>query len=262
MKRPFIVRDTARRKGRFISVTPRNTSLTVLSYGRIILDRKIKSVSANSKAREVAVVCLKGEGYILIDSTEYRLAPYDALYIPPKTTYHVRTETSVDLAESSAPSDSRGGAQFVSFESVKNDPSLHATIDEETCSREIFRLIDMNVKASRLLCGVTFGKAGNWTSWSPHEHARSKEEVYLYINMPSPTFGIQMIYRDLKKVDFIHPVFEDDAVVITGGYHPNVGMPGYGINYLWMIAALNPETDRDWTDVHFQEDFAERTKKQ
>ncbi len=52
------------------------------------------------------------------------------------------------------------------------------------------------------------------------------------------------------------------AVIITRGYHPNVGIPGYGVNYLWMIATLNPETDRDWTDVHFQEGFAERTKKQ
>ena len=51
------------------------------------------------------------------------------------------------------------------------------------------------------------------------------------------------------------------AVIFTRGYHLNVGIPGYGINYLWMIAALNPETDRDWTDVHFQEDFAGRTKK-
>ena len=52
------------------------------------------------------------------------------------------------------------------------------------------------------------------------------------------------------------------AVIITRGYHPNAGKPPYGINYLWMIATLNPETDRDRTDVHFQEDFAERTKKQ
>jgi 5-deoxy-glucuronate isomerase len=73
--------------------------------------------------------------------------------------------------------------------------------------------------------------------------------------MPKPSFGIQMIYDDLDKVDFISPVFENDAVVIKEGYHPNTSIPGFSINFVWMMAALSPPGDREWGDMHWQEEF-------
>lgn len=255
-KQDYLFRNTAQKKGRFISMTPENTKFKYLSCGRIILDSEISEVTANSENQEVSLICLKGEGRVTIDGRDYKMKPYDGLYIPFKTTYKVSTTEYFDLTEASAPSDKKSKVQFISFESVKNDPELHITAGKENYSREIYKLIDMNIEASRLLCGITFGKAGNWTSWSPHEHAKSKEEVYLFIDMPQPAFGIQMVYDDLQNPEFVEPVFENDAVIITHGYHPNVGIPGYGINFVWMMAAYNPETDRDWTDMHFQEEFA------
>ncbi len=257
-RRTFIIRNTARRKGRSVFVSPKNSPLKFLSCGRIILDSRRDMVSVNSKRQEAALICLKGEAIICSGSRTYTMRPYDAMYLPRGTQYEVTTSDQVDLVESSAPSDIKGEPQFVSFGSVQNDPSLHLRIGEESCSRDVYKLIDMNVKASRLLCGVTFGKPGNWTSWPPHEHAGSKEEVYLYINMPRPAFGIQMMYRDLKKVDFLEPVFEDDAVIVTKGFHPNVCIPGCGMNYVWMMAALNPVTDRAYAHMRSQEDFARK----
>ncbi|MFQ5928357.1 MAG: 5-deoxy-glucuronate isomerase [Acidobacteriota bacterium] len=251
----LLIRNTASTKGRSISITPTNTSLVVLSCGRIILDREVNEVSANSEEQEVALICLKGEGVVTIDSETYPMKRYDGLYVPPKTAYQVTTESELDLVESSAPSEKQSEPQFVSFESVKNDSKLHLTAGEQTYVRDVYRVIDDNVDASRLICGLTFGKPGNWTSWAPHEHAQTKEEVYLFIDMPKPAFGIQIMYRDLSNVDFIAPVFEDDAVIITQGYHPNVGIPGRGINFVWMMAALRPEIDRDWTKMQFDEEF-------
>lgn len=257
-KEDYLVRNTAQKKGRFISVTPENTALKYLSCGRIILDSELNEVSVDLKDQEVSLICLKGEGTVTIDGKDYKMKPYDALYIASRTVYKVSTAGNFDLVEALAPSDREGKPHFISFESVKNDPKLHITAGKESYVREIYKLIDINVNASRLLCGVTFGKPGNWTSWSPHEHAKSKEEVYLFIDMPKPAFGIQMVYSNLKNPEFVQPVFEDDAVIITHGYHPNFGIPGYGINFVWMMAALNPEVDRDWTDMHFQEEFAGR----
>lgn len=252
-KGDYLIRNTAQKKGRNIYASPENTTLKYLSCGRIILNDEVKLVSANSEDREISLICIRGAGSVKINGQEFKMKPYDALYIPTKTSFVVSTGGEFDLAEALAPSDKMSAPQFISFDSLKNNPHLHVIAGGENCSREIYKLIDLNVDASRLLCGVTFGKPGHWTSWSPHEHGQTKEEIYLYINMPKPAFGIQMIYKDLENPDFVDTVFEDDAVVISHGYHPNLGIPGYGINYVWMMAAFNPETDRDWADTRFNQ---------
>jgi len=65
-----------------------------------------------------------------------------------------------------------------------------------------------------------------------------------------------MIYEDLDRPETVAAVFENDAAVITRGYHPNTGIPGYGIKFLWMMAALRPHVDRDWADMNDQPEFA------
>lgn len=252
----YLIRNTAGKKGRNIYATPKNTTLKYLSCGRIILDREVSEVEVNSGEQETSLICIKGEGTVSVNGKEYTMKPFDAIYIPTQTKFKISTPGKADFAEASAPSSKTGDPQFIAFDSVKNDDALHMTAGGENYTRDIYKLIDMNVDADRLLCGITFGKPGHWTSWSPHEHAKSKEEIYLYIDMPRPAFGIQMVYTNLENPEFVHPVFEDDAVVLSHGYHPNLGIPGYGINFVWMMAAFNPETDRDWTDMHFQEEFA------
>ena len=251
----LIVRNTASLKGRSIFITPNESPLKVLSCARIILDGNLAEVSAHTEGQEVALICISGEGSVRVESESYEMKLYDGLYLPPHTSYQVASSGPFDLAEASAPNDRPGKVHFVPFSEVKNDPKLHLNAGEDTYKRKVFRIIDENVEASRLICGLTLGEPGNWTSWAPHEHAQTKEEVYLFIDMPPPTFGIQMIYRDLNEFDFMAPVFGDDAVIITQGYHPNVGIPGHGINFVWMMAALRPEVDRDWTQMSFDEAF-------
>jgi 5-deoxy-glucuronate isomerase len=204
----------------------------------------------------VALIALKGEERVVANGSSFTMHPYDALYLPPGTTYRVEADSFADLAEASAPSTAPGEIRHVRFEDVKKDPKLCSTVGKPTYTRTIHKLIDTNVPAARLLCGYTMGEPGNWTSWSPHEHASSKEEVYLYLEMPKPAFGIQMLYKDIQKPFVLTPVFEDDAVIITKGYHPNVGAPGFGVNFLWMMAAFRPGKDRDWDLMHWQEEFA------
>jgi 5-deoxy-glucuronate isomerase len=237
-------------------MTPKNTPLKALSCGRIILNKKVNRVSANTKGREVCLIGLKGQGTVTIDGRQYSMKPYDTLYIPPGMTYEVTTNEMVDIVESSAPTKKAGEVIYIPIEKIKADPKLHMNAGKETYKREIHKTIDLNIPADRLLCGVTFSAPGNWTSWPPHEHGKSKEEVYLYIDIPKPGFGIQMMYDDMKKPYVLDAVFEDDAVIITKGYHPNVAAPGFGMNFVWMMAALDPKVDRDWDIMNWQKEFA------
>ena len=251
----ILIRNTADQSGRNISMTPDNTPLRFLSCGRVILDDSVARVEADSGDQEVFLLCLKGEAVVSSGGHDHSLGRFDSLFIPPGNAYRIESRGGADLVEASAPSAKTGQPSFIPFQGLKDDPDYHMMAGGDSSTREIYKLVDTNVDASRLLCGLTFGQAGHWTSWSPHEHASSREEVYLYIDMPRPAFGLQMIYKDLHNVDFVEPVFEDDAVVITEGYHPNVGIPGYGINFVWIMAGIQPEVDRDWADMNFQPEF-------
>ena len=106
------------------------------------------------------------------------------------------------------------------------------------------------------MAGVTFSAPGNWTSWPPHEHAALAEEAYLYIDMPAPAFGVQLVYTDPAEPELATIVREGDVVLMPQGYHPNVAAPGSGINFLWMMAANREDVDRQYGVVNVQPDFA------
>ena len=106
------------------------------------------------------------------------------------------------------------------------------------------------------MAGVTFSEPGHWTSWPPHEHAALLEEAYLYIDMPAPSFGVQLVYSNPGEPELVTIVREGDVVLMPKGYHPNVAAPGGSINFLWMMAANREGEDRQFGVVNVQPEYA------
>ena len=82
------------------------------------------------------------------------------------------------------------------------------------------------------------------------------EEAYLYIDMPAPAFGVQLVYTDEREPELATIVREGDVVLMPQGYHPNVAAPGGSINFLWMMAAHRERDDRQFGVVNVHPDFA------
>jgi 5-deoxy-glucuronate isomerase len=252
-----IVRDTAARKGRTQSVAPGRTSARYLHYGRIILDAGDAPLEFSTGDRETGLVCLGGGATVAAAGATYTLGRYDALYVPRDSVVHVTAGAAgCDLAEIAAPVTGRHPVQFVAFDDVRRDPGLHFTAGGPTAKRDLNVLIGKNVKASRIMAGVTFSEPGNWTSWPPHEHAAMLEEAYLYVDMPAPSFGIQLVYTNAREPEVATIVREGDVVLMPKGYHPNVAAPGGSINFLWMMAANREDDDRQYGVVNVQPEFA------
>ena len=146
--------------------------------------------------------------------------------------------------------------QQVKFSDVQKDSGLHLNVGKESNQREVNILIGKNVEAGRIMAGVTFSAPGNWTSWPPHEHAAMLEEAYLYIDMPAPAFGIQLVYTNPQVPELAVIVREGDCVIMPEGYHPNVAAPGGSINFLWMMAANREGVDRQFGVVNVQPEYA------
>jgi 5-deoxy-glucuronate isomerase len=252
-----IVRNTAARKGRTQSVAPGLVASRHLHYGRIILDAGDQPLRMNTGGLETGFISLRGAASITADGRHFLLERYDALYVPRDTSVEVTAgPEGCDIAEIAAPVDAKYPIQFVDFDEVQRNPGLHFSAGGPANQRELNILIGKNVEAGRILAGVTFSAPGNWTSWPPHEHAAMLEEAYLYIDMPAPAFGVQLVYTNTTEPELATIVREGDVVLMPKGYHPNVAAPGGAINFLWMMAANREREDRQFGVVNVQPEYA------
>jgi 5-deoxy-glucuronate isomerase len=252
----YIFRNTASHKGRRLSVSPDNSSMRHLHYGRILLDEDVRRVRFETHGREVVLICLSGECFVRVGNRLETIGPFDSVYVPRGSAVEVETKHRADLVECGAAVEGTYPFQVVRYEDVKNDSSLKFTLGAETSTRDLNVLIGKNVRAGRIVAGFTRSRPGHWTSWPPHEHARMLEEMYVFFDMPAPAFGVQFVYTSPDHAEFVGIVREGDAVVMPNGYHPNVSVPGHAINFVWLMAAHREVEDRVFGVVNVEPGFA------
>jgi 5-deoxy-glucuronate isomerase len=252
-----VVKGTHKGTGRRWAVTPDNSASRNLFYGRIGLAAGDAPIAYETGTMETSLVCLNGKATVVTGGGTFAMDRYDAIYIPRDSKVEVSSEDGCDLAEVASPVEKQYPLQFISFQNdVRTNDALHFIAGHPPTQRDLNILIGKNVEAGRIMAGVTFSNEGNWTSFPPHEHHHMLEEAYLYIDMPAPSFGIQMVYTNLDEPELVQVVHEGDVVVMPKGYHPNVAAPGGSINFLWMMAANTETDDRQFGVVNVQPEFA------
>jgi 5-deoxy-glucuronate isomerase len=251
----MIFRKTNARNGRHVAVTPENSTMRHLSYGRIILNSSKALVAFSNGDHETGLICLSGNGLVKTAGGEFGLGQFDAIYIPRDSAVEVSTTGSVDFAEFAADVKGTYPLKVVRYADVSKDPSMRFVAGGPGSKRELNVLIADNVEAGRLLAGFTFSDPGNWTSWPPHEHAKMLEEMYVYFDMPEPAYGLQLVYNDTQYPELVTAVRDGDAVLMPSGYHPNVSVPGHRIAFLWAMASHREVEDRKFGVVNVQPGF-------
>ena len=250
-----VFRRTQAHSGRTVAISPANSSMQHLCYARIRLDASTPEVYFSTGKHETAIICLGGEAEVSAAREKFTLAKFDSAYIPPGSEVHIRGQEA-DFAEFAADVEGNYPLQVVRYADVRADKSLHFIAGGVATTRDLNILIGKNVQAGRLLAGFTLSDPGNWTSWPPHEHAKMLEEMYVYIEMPAPAFGVQFVYTDTAEPELVTVVREGDAVLMPRGYHPNVSAPGHRIGFLWAMAAHRETEDRQYGVVNIQPEFS------
>ena len=251
----MVFRKTNAHEGRHISVSPENSTMKHLAYGRIILNSSTPSVSFSNGNRETGLICLSGAATVKTAGTETKLAQYDAIYIPRDSSVEVSTDSAVDIAEFSSDVEKKYPLQIVRYAEISKDPGMKFNAGGPASSRHLNMVIAKNVEAGRLVAGFTHSDPGNWTSWPPHEHEKMLEELYVYFDMPAPAYGIQLVYNNTEYPELVTVVRDGDAVLMPSGYHPNVSVPGHPIAFLWAMAAHREVEDRQFGVVNVQPGF-------
>ncbi len=251
----WLFRGTGKVEGRNRIIGRSNSGLEFLRYGRIVLGSDELRMATEDE--EVALLCLNGGGEVRTGGISYRLGKYDALYLPRDSECTLSASSFFDVAEISAPVSGHYPVQLVRFADVVKDEQLAKDAGFVPYARKLHTIIgENNTQAGRLLAGVTFSRDGNWTSWPPHDHSLVKEEIYLYVDMPEPNFGLHLNYTDFREMEMVVPVWEGDAVAIKKGYHYNVAAPGTQIGFVWMMAGIREGEDRRFSTVTIQPEFA------
>lgn len=251
-----VVKGTHLAKGRTVSVRPGETASRNLFYGRIRIEAGDPAIAFENGTHETGLICLNGSGKVTTHGQEFSVNRYDSLYVPRDSEIKVESDGAFDLAELSSQVEKQYPLQFVAFSDVRKNEALHFIAGKPPTERDLNILIGKNVEAGRIMAGVTFSTDGNWTSFPPHEHHDMLEEAYLYIDMPAPQWGIQMVYTNLDEPELVQVVHEGDVVLMPKGYHPNVAAPGSKINFLWMMAANREGVDRQFGVVNVQPEYA------
>lgn len=251
----LIFHHTNAQLGRHIAVSPSNSPMQHLSYGRIILNHDQSAARIDASDRETGLLCLAGEAQVSAADATTLLKRLDAIYIPRDTEIEITTESSADLAEISADVAHHYPLQVVRHTEIVNKPGLHLKPGGPASTRQVHLMLAKNIEAGRLMVGYTYSEPGNWTSWPPHEHAALAEELYVYFDMPHPAFGIQLVYSDTNEPEVATIVRDGDAVLIPAGYHPNVSVPGHRIAFLWAMAAHQEGEGRQYGVVNVQPEF-------
>jgi len=89
----MVFRKTNTRAGRHLAVTPENSTMRHLSYGRMILNASHPKVSFSNGEEETGLICLSGTGQVKTAGRECELGQFDAIYIPRDSTIEVSTNS-------------------------------------------------------------------------------------------------------------------------------------------------------------------------
>ena len=240
-------------------IGPDASPLEFLSCQRIELSDATPAVTIETGPEEVALVCIAGRCDYEIDGAMGTADLKDMLYVPWKSTVHLRATEEAVVMRIGAPSDRDTDFAHIRFADVDQDESKHQLFGsaEINSLRDVYMYIDDTFNASRLLMGIGRGIPGGWTVWPPHEHGDEKEELYVYFDMDGG-FGIQCVYEDETMDDarcFL--VREGDMVAVARGYHPNVGCPAGRIAYVYAMAA-RVAGERSFMALRFQEEFGDK----
>ena len=234
-------------------IGPHNSTLSVLTTWALNLEAG-ETASQHLIRDEIQWILCSGQLDFTTDFLSGTLNPGDSLYLPRNTRAAFSARTSVKALAASAEAFFDTDPILVRFQDAWWS-ERHQIHGRYTYGRDVASLLDKNLdKSSRLAGGITIGFDSGWTSWPPHHHSETMEEVYCYFGMNAKGFGIHVGLGD--GGEFAEIVRNGDAVVVPVGYHPTVAAPGTRMQYAWFMGAKKSEADRR-APVVVHPDFAD-----
>lgn len=208
--------------------------------------KKAEHFTLSTGDKEMNPVCVTGRASVSCSAFEDICEKYDSFYVTRDMDIEITALEDCVFYIGGAVDEGYGTPFFRKCDLNLPIGGIHQIHGKGVGKREVFMTVDPEVESSRLLCGLTWGGNGSWTSWPPHQHELDLEEVYCYFDMAAPHFGLHLSYEEPGNVESIvaHPVTSGTMVLAPRGYHPTSAAPGTRNTYLWILAAHSHKSRR------------------
>ena len=224
-------------------VGPENSACKITWIFRLNLSKGNQHTLKNEKM-ELNAAVIEGSIGLAGVSGENELNKFDSFYLPggEEVTIIAREDSTIFIGGSFY----EGKGKFFVRKYDLSLPlgDIHQIHGKPPYQREVFLTVASQDEGSRLICGITYGEPGAWTSWPPHQDSADLEEVYCYFDIPKPQSAFHFLSRKPGEFEAVHPVSTGDCVIVPEGYHPTCGMPGVRSCYFWVMAAHKAESRR------------------
>ena len=224
-------------------VDPENSACKLTWIYRLNL-KQGNSYTLSNQNLELNGVVFMGKVSTLQSEEETELDKFDSFYLPGNMELVIRALEDSSLFIGGSFFEGKGRFYTRKYDLSLPLGDIHQVHGKPPYQREVFMTIAEQDEGSRLICGITYGDPGLWTSWPPHQHTKDLEEVYCYFDIPKPASAFHFASRNSGEFEFIHPVSTGDCVIVPEGYHPTCGMPGVKSCYFWVMAAHSLESRR------------------
>jgi 5-deoxy-glucuronate isomerase len=227
-------------------ITPENCECRVTYVYRLNLLAGQKHILESGKL-ELHPVLIEGTAEIEPHAgLENRMDRFDAFYIPAGERVGIKAVTNCVFYIGGAVYENIGTTFFRKYNPDLPLGDIHQIHGAGVGRREVMFTLDPQTPASRLICGLTWGGQGAWTSWPPHQHEKDLEEVYCYFDIPHPKFGFHISYLRSGDPNGIvaHTVQTGTMVQAPAGYHPTVASPAGQNAYFWVLSSFTPARRR------------------
>ena len=246
-----------------------NSSFQFLRLARILLQDDHKAKRQLGKEEAVYYVN-RGIATISVDDQNYTLTKGDVLYVGIDSEIHFSTDEMCDVSEFKAVKcHTKYPVQLVKHTDIEGT-ELAADLGNKrpTAKRTVFKLVDVNVQANRLLFGDTYmANRGGVGSYPPHFHGpdgphglgmNAKEEIYHFrcetdIEGDVP-YVLQNCALPEEKVNVYAHVFDEIAINVTPTYHDTIAPPSVDFMFTWCLASFT-EGHRDWAEIYNKPGF-------
>lgn len=223
-------------------IVPQKADCRVIHIYRLNLPAK-ESFTLKSGDLEIHPVLISGKALLLEHPILNRLMNrFDSFYMPSGSTIRIEAVEDCIFYIAGAEYEGIGEPDFRKYDSSLPIGDIHQIHGSGVGRREVMFTLAPKTPASRLICGLTRGGVGAWTSWPPHQHEKDLEEAYCYFDMPAPKFGLHLSYMKSGEVENIvaHVVQSGSMVLAPCGYHPTVASPTVQNTYFWALASFTP----------------------
>ncbi|AEN74196.1 Cupin 2 conserved barrel domain protein [Rhodothermus marinus SG0.5JP17-172] len=251
-------------------ITGANSSFRFLRFARIALQPDAPGYAPIpvqlGDTEEAVFYVNRGQARLSVDGQTYRLGKGDVLYVGLGRRVVVEADGPLaDVSEFRAiECHTEYPVQLVRHRDIEGT-ELAADLGRKRpmTRRTVYKLVDQNVQACRLLFGDTYlAQPGGVGSYPPHFHGpdgpfglgdRAKEEIYHFrceSEIPGDTpFVLQNCARPEDPVSTYVHIFDEQAINVTPGYHDTIAPPPVHFMFTWCLGAYT-EGHRDWSEIY------------